>query len=196
VAAGLEGAPDERRLPPAMDSLAARVATARDPGAGERCIANPVWVAPVRAEIATSPGAARARPGVALPAGALRVAFHFPLSMSAEAGTRACLRPLDSRGNSTDPEIELVPDPGWEEESGVTNAWYSAVNPEDVHVPPGAWDAGAHTSVAGTWSFVVYLKGLADVHGNRLNDVGWTFTIACADPPPAAGDGPSPARGR
>ena len=175
VPAGPEGLSDKRPLPKGMDSLAALVASARDLSRDERCIANPVWVLPVRAEVTTP--TALARPGIALPAGALKVSFHFPLSMSAEAGTRACLRPLDSRGNSTDPEIELVPDPGWEEESGVTNARYSAVNPEDVRDPPEAWDADSHASVAGTRSFVVYLKGPADLHGNRLNDVGWTFTI-------------------
>jgi hypothetical protein len=184
VVAGLEGAPDWRPLPRAMDSLAALVATARDPDRDERCIANPVWVAPVRIAIATPASGDRARPDVAFPAGTLKVTFHFPLSMSADTGTRACLRPLDSRGNSTDPELELVPDPGWQEENGMATARYSATNLEDVPDPPDAWDAGSHASVAGTRSFVVYLKSPADVHRNLLNDVGRAFSITRPSPSP------------
>jgi hypothetical protein len=182
VAAGLDGAPDERRLAQAMDSLAALVATARDLTAGERCIANPVWVAPVRIEIETSAGGARSRPGAVLPAGALTVAFHFPFSMSAAAGTRAYLRPLDSLGNSTDPEIELAPDPGWEAENGVAGVRYTVTNADSVVSPAGDWDAGSHASVAGVKSCVVYLKGPADVHGNVLNDVGRAFAIPARVP--------------
>jgi hypothetical protein len=179
VAAGPEGTPDQRPLPIAMDSLAALVATARDLARDERCIANPVWIAPVRIEIATPRCADRERPAVAFPAGTFKVTFEFPLSMSAEAGTRAFLRPLDSRGNSTDAEIELAPAPGWEEANGVAAARYSAANAEDVPVPPEAWDAGSHASVAGIRSFVVYLKGPADLHGNVLNDVARAFAVAC-----------------
>ena len=39
-----------------MDRLCALVATARDTAAGERCITNPVWVAPVGIEIKVGPG--------------------------------------------------------------------------------------------------------------------------------------------
>lgn len=182
VTAGLEGTPDRRPLPRAMDSLAALVVTARDLGRDERCIANPVWVAPVLVELAAPGSEDRARPAVAFPAGTFKVTFHFSLSMSAQAGARACLRPLDSRGNSTDPEIELAPDPGWEEENGVTAARYSAANAEDVLDPPEAWDADSHASVAGVRSFVVYLKGPADLHGNVLNDVARAFAIPARAP--------------
>jgi hypothetical protein len=99
------------------------------------------------------------------------------MSMSAAAGTRLCIRPLDADGNSADPEIELKVAPGWEAEDGVSNARFSAVNAADVGDPPGAWDAGAHAHVEGRRSFVVYLKGPADAHGNPLNEVGWTMTI-------------------
>lgn len=194
VTAGSEGIPDERRLARAMDSLAALVATARDLTAGERCIANPVWVAPVRIGIGTSAGDGRPRPGVALPAGALTVAFHFPFSMSAVARTRAYLRPLDSLGNSTDPEIELAPAPGWEEAGGVAGARYTVTNADSVVFPVGDWDAGSHLSVNGVKSFVVYLKGPADVHGNVLNDVGRAFAIPSSGMPDATGNGVPPAR--
>jgi hypothetical protein len=194
VAAGPEGAPDERRLPQAMDSLAALVATARDLAAGERCIANPVWVAPIRIEIGAPADSARPQRGAALPAGALVVAFHFPLSMSATAGTRACLRPLDSLGNSADPEIELAPAPGWEEEDGVAGARYTVTNADSVAFPARDWDADSHASVPGVKSFVVYLKGPADVHGNVLNDVGRAFAISSSGTPRATGDGVPPTR--
>ena len=36
-------------------------------------------------------------------------------------------------------------------------------------------------------TFVVYLTGPADVHGNRLNDVGRAFTIDCPGTPPTEG---------
>jgi hypothetical protein len=192
VTVGLEGTPDQRRLPKAMDSLAALVVTARDLGADERCITNPVWVVPVRVEIATPGSKDRAQPAVAFPAGAFKVAFHFPLSMLAEAGTRACLRPLDSRGNSTDPEIELAPNPGWEEENGVTQARFSATNADSVLSPPGDWDSESHACVAGVKSFVVYLKNPADVHGNVLNDVGRSFAITCPETPHVTGSGSPP----
>ena len=196
VAAGPEGAPDERRLPQAMDSLAALVAVARDPGADERCIANPVWVAPVRIEIETPADGARPQRRVVLPAGALEVVFHFPLSMSATAGARACLRPLDALGNSTDPEIELAPAPGWEEEDGVAGARYTAANADSLALPAGDWDADSHASVPGARSFVIYLKGPADAHGNVLNDVGRAFAISSSGRPRATGDGAPPIRGK
>lgn len=196
VVAGLEGLPDERRLPLAMDSLAALVVTARDLSADERCIANPVWVAPVRIEIETPAGRARPEQGAAFPAGALKVAFHFRLSMSAVAGTRAWLRPLDSLGNSTDPEMELAPDPGWEEEDGVSGARYTVSNADSVPFPAGDWDARSHAPVPGVKSFVVYLKGPADLHGNMLNDVGRAFAIASSDTPGATGDRTPQARTR
>jgi hypothetical protein len=165
-----------------MDHLCALVATARDLQRDERCIANPVWVVPVRAEVALLERGARS-PGVAFPAGTLQVVFRFPISMSAEAGTRAFLRPLDSRGNSTDPEIELVASPGWEAEDGVSTARYSVVNAADVPDPPEPWDADSHRSVAGIRSFVVYLQAPADVHGNRLNDVGRAFAYPTQEAP-------------
>ena len=96
--------------------------------------------------------------------------------MSAEPGTRAFLRPLDARGNSTDPEIELVASPGWEEENGVARGRYSVTNAADIPEPPETWDAESHTAAAGVRSFVVYLRSPTDVHGNRLNDVGRAFT--------------------
>jgi hypothetical protein len=177
VTAGLDGTSDDRRLPQAMDRLAALVATARDLGADERCIANPVWVAPVRIDVVAPPAEERASPAVAFPPGSLKVVFDFPISMAAGATTRACLRPLDARGNSTDPEIELVPAPGWEEKDGVTAARYSATNADSVRFPPGDWDAASHAGVPGVRSFVVYLERPADVHGNVLNDIGRAFAI-------------------
>jgi hypothetical protein len=184
VMAGLEGTPDQRPLPRGMDSLAALVVTARDLSVDERCIANPVWVVPVRIQVETPPWEGRALPPV-LPPRSLKVVFQFPISMSAEAGTRACLRPLDSRGNSTDPEIELAPDPGWEEENGVMHARFSATNADSVLSPPADWDAESHACIPGVKSFVVYLKSPADVHGNALNDVGRAFATPAhvrADP--------------
>ncbi len=187
VPAGLDGAPDERRLSQAMDSLAALVVTARDLSTGERCIANPVWVAPVRIEVVAPPAEERTSPSVAFLPGSFRVVFDFPFSMTAGAATRACLRPLDSRGNSTDPEIGLVPAPGWEEQDGVRSARYSATNADSVLSPPGDWDAGSHACVPGVKSFVVYLERRADVHGNVLNDVGRAFAIPTPDRPGVEG---------
>ena len=182
VAVGSDGTPDERRLPQAMDSLAALVVTARDLSADQRCIANPVWVAPVRIEVVAPPGEERNSSSVAFPPGGLRVVFHFPISMATGPATRARLRALDSQGNSTDPEIELVPDPGWEEWNGVTGARYSATNTDSVSFPAGDWDAESHTCVPGVRSFVVYLTSPADVHGNVLNDVGRAFATPARVP--------------
>ncbi len=194
VAAGPEGVAECRPMPRAMYRLAALVATARDPVAGERCIANPVWVAPVHVDVTHDPAGAASPPDAALVARSLRVVFRFPFSMSARADTRAYLRPLDAHGNSTDPEIELVPDPGWGDEADTADARYTATNATDVAAPSGAWDAGVHASVAGARSFVVYLKGPADLHGNRLNDVGRAFTVAC--PGSLIGDGGAPSPDR
>jgi len=174
VAAGPPGTPDDRALPVPLDSLCALVATARDLVADERCITNPVWAAPVEVEIASTAGGDRAA-GIAFPAAKLRVTFHFPISMSPDTGTRAFLRPLDSRGRSTDPAIELVPDPGWETENGIASARFSVVNPADVPAPPETWDAESHSVSGGLRSFVVYLEAPVDLHGNRLNDIGRAF---------------------
>jgi hypothetical protein len=176
VGAGLEGAPDQRPLPRSVDSLAALVATARDLGVGERCITNPVWVVPVRIQVELPPREGGPLPPV-LPPRSLKAVFEFPISMSAAAGARACLRPLDSQGNSCDPEIELAPDPGWEEANGVMGARFSASNADSVRCPPADWDAGTHACIPGVRSFVVYLKHPADVHGNLLNDVGRAFAV-------------------
>ena len=174
VPAGREGALERQPVPRAMDQLSALVATARDTSKDERCIANPVWIAPVSIGIETAAEDGRA---AALPPRSLKVVFRFPLSMS-ESGARACIRPLDSYGNSTDPEVVLSPDPGWEDEEGVTRARFSATNADSIPLPPGDWDAGTHTSVSGIKSFVVYLQRPADVHGNVLNDVGRAFTVS------------------
>ena len=182
VTAGSDGMPDERPLPQAMSSLAALVATARDLSQDERCITNPVWVAPVRIEVAAPSAPESASPSVAFAPGALRVVFDFPISMAAGGTMRACLRPLDARGNSTDPEIELVPAPGWEERDGMTAARYSASNADSVRLPPGDWDAESHARVAGIRSFVVYLERPADVNGNVLNDVGRAFAVGARKP--------------
>ncbi|HEX4935191.1 MAG TPA: hypothetical protein VFV33_18530, partial [Gemmatimonadaceae bacterium] len=184
IAAGPAAAPDARPLPVALDSLCALVATARDLAADERCIANPVWVAPVGVEIAAEPAGA-GTPGIAYRAGALRVTFRFPLSMSADAATRAFLRPLDGSGVSADPEIVLAPAPGWEDHEGIARSRYTVTNAADVPLPAHAWDAVSHTAARGVRSFVVYLQSPADVHGNRLNDIARAFT--CPAPDPGAG---------
>ena len=176
VVAGANGAADERRMPVALGRLAALVASARDTAKDERCIANPVWVAPVRVEIAQPPNGDGSRPEIAFPPRSLKIAFHFPFSMSA-SGARVFLRPLDANGVSTDPEIELVPDPGWQDESGVAKAVLCATNAEAVPCPVADWDAGAHAHAPGAKSFVVYVVAPADLHGNVLNDVGRAFTI-------------------
>lgn len=175
VPAGPAGAADARPLPVPMDRLAAVVATARDPEAGERCITNPVWVAPVAIEVEAHAGTDD--PAVLLAPGSLRVVFRFPISMSAAAGTRAFLRPLDSLGVSTDPAVELAPDPGWEAEGEVLAARYTVTNAAGIPAPPGGWDAGAHARAPGAASFVVYLERPADLHGNVLNDVARAFTV-------------------
>jgi hypothetical protein len=178
VPAGPEGVPEPRPLPVPVDRLAALVATARDTTVDERCIANPVWVVPVQVEIGLRSGAPSADPAAFLPPGSLRLAFHFPVSMSATAGMRVCLRPLDERGVSTEPELELVPDPGWEAEGGIAAARYTVTNAVAIPAPAGEWDALTHTRGKGRMSFVVYLERPADVHGNVLNDVARAFAIA------------------
>jgi hypothetical protein len=180
VTAGPAGMRDERPLPVAMDRLAALVATARDPSVDERCIANPVWVVPVSIDLERGAVEPSAREGVAFAPGGLKVVFHFPISMSSTAGTRACLRALDDHGYSTDPVIELTPDPGWEVDAGVNAARYSVTNTHPIVMHPGDWDARLHQRVPGARSFVVYLEQPADVHGNVLNDVGRAFVQAPA----------------
>lgn len=177
LAAGRPGIPQARVLPVAMDHLAALVATVRDPAVDERCITNPVWLAPVRIEVTLRPGARSSGPEVLLPPGSLRVVFRFPISMSKSAATRALLRPLDSLGTSTDPEVELAPDPGWEDEAGVAVSRFTVTNAAGIAAPAADWDAGSHARVPGRASFVVYLERPADMHGNVLNDVARAFTL-------------------
>lgn len=177
VEAGRANVPDERRTPVAMDRLCALVGTARDPAVDERCITNPVWVAPVGIEITPGPGG-EADPVALLLPGRLRVVFHFPFSMSAAGPTRAVLRPLDATGTSTDPEVVLMPEPGWESEGGVASSRFSVVNADTLPVPVADWDAGVHARVPGKGSFVVYLERPADLHGNILNDIARAFSVA------------------
>ncbi len=176
VPTGAEGANDTRPLPVAIDRVCALVATARDPVVGERCITNPVWVVPVRVAI-DAPARAASRTGTALPAGALRVTFRFPISMSADAGSRARLVPLDADGRDAGPAIALRPAPGWEDEDGVAHARLTLVNGDDVPLPAGEWDADAHARAPGARSFAVVLERPTDVHGNALNDIGRTFVL-------------------
>lgn len=174
LAAGPEGVAVEQPAPVALDRLCALLATARDPAVDERCITNPVWVAPVAIEVVVQPGA----PGEALlPPGALRVTFRFPFSMSGAGGARAKLRPLGADGTSTDPEVELSPAPGWEGEGGVASARYTVTNAAPIAAPPGGWDAAAHVPATGVASFVVWLERPADLHGNVLNDVARAFAV-------------------
>ncbi len=183
VAAGAAATPDERALPMAMDRLAAIVATARDPSVDERCITNPIWVAPVRIEVGMPLRQESAAPSSTIPPRGLQVVFDFPLAMAPSAETRAFLRPLDARGNSTDPEIALIPDPGWAEHDGVAGARFSVTNAEVIPLPAGDWDANSHAPVAGVKSFVVYLTRPADVHGNVLNDLARAFAVPVSTSP-------------
>lgn len=184
LAAGQAGLPDDQRTPVAMDRLCALVATGRDTAVDERCITNPVWVAPVRIEIEVRSGG-QGGPAALLPPGGLRVVFHFPFSMSSSAPTRAVLRPLDATGTSADPEVVLVPEPGWEAEGGVTGSRFTVVNASSIPAPTADWDAGTHARVPGTKSFVVYLERPADLHGNVLNDVARAFPLPSAASPDA-----------
>lgn len=136
-----------------------------------RCITNPIWAAPVPIEVEHSGACPIAK-------GKLKVIFHFPLSIAA-AGP-AFIRPLDAAGNSAGPEVELKPDPGFEDEGDVFHGKYTAVNDEDIACPTGVWDAEVHTPPpAGqdVRSYVVYLTAPQEVHGSLLNDVGRTFVI-------------------
>ncbi len=173
---GAEGVAADRPVPVALGQPCALLATARDPAAYERCITNPVWTAPVRIEVAADP---RVGPsGAVLPAGALRVTYHFPYTMSATAPARVALRPLDATGTSTEPEIPLQPVSGWEAEDGVARARLSLVNATPIALPAAAWDADAHAAAPGRCSFVVYFERPTDLHGNTLNDVARAFTVA------------------
>ena len=180
VALGAEAASDMRRIVQPMDSLAALVASARDPATGERCITNPVWVVPVRIDLHVRPATPGGSSPVACLARELRVVFEFPVAMTPAPGTRAFVRPLDSQGNSTEPEIELVPDPGWEAANGVSTARYSATNAANIAMPAGDWDANTHAHVPGSKSFVVYLKAPTELHGSVLNDIGRSFALPVA----------------
>ena len=173
LAAGPAGSPVEQPAPVALDRLCALLATARDTAVDERCITNPVWVAPVAIDVEARPGGA---PGAPIPPGALRVTFRFSFSMSATAGTRALVRPLDGLGNSTDPEVALSPDPGWETADGVATSRYTVTNAVPIPWPAGEWDAATHAPAPGAASYVVWLERPADVHGNTLNDVARAFT--------------------
>jgi hypothetical protein len=177
VDAGHPDAPGESRVPAPLDRLCALVATARDTAVDERCITNPVWVAPVAIEIvAERPQRDAGRAGT-LPPGSLRVRFRFPFSMSSSSGTRVVLRALDGSGNSTDPAIELPPASGWESEGGVATARLTVTNGAAIPLPPDDWDAAAHAPTPGVASFVVCLERPADVHGNVLNDVARAFAV-------------------
>ncbi len=186
--AGPPDAPAEHRAPLALDRLCALVATARDTAVDERCITNPIWVAPVGIDIVAGrvpPGARPAglQPPALLPPGGLRVVFRFPLSMSPTAGSRVVLRALDARGISTDPAIELVPDPGWESEAGIAAARLTVTNAAAIPLPSADWDARSHAPAPGIGSFVVCLERPADLHGNVLNDVAQAFPVAKAAAP-------------
>ncbi len=182
LALGPEGARDDRALPVAMDRLSAIVAVARDTVVDERCLTNPVWVAPVGIEVAAQPVADEGHPDGVLPPGALRVVFRFPFSMSPSAGSRVLLRPLGADGRSTDPVVELVPDPGWEEADGIASSVLSATNADPLSLPAGDWDAGDHAPRPGIASFVVWLERPAELHGNVLNDVARAFAVPRAAP--------------
>lgn len=174
LAAGPAGDPVGQRAPVAMDRLSALFASARDTAVDERCITNPVWVAPVAIEVEVRPGGG---PGAPIAPGHLRVTFRFPFSMSAAAGARAKLRPLDGVGNSTDPEVELSPDPGWQDDADVATARYTVTNAVAIPAPAGGWDAVSHAPAPGVASFVVWLERPADAHGNVLNDVARAFAV-------------------
>jgi hypothetical protein len=186
LSAGPADVPDDKRAPMALDRLGALLATARDTVADERCITNPVWMAPVAIEIAwASPSdsgdvssAVRPDPSALMPPGSLHVVFRFPFSMSPAGPVRAGIRSLDSHGVSTDPEWKLVPDPGWESEGAVAASRLTLTNGDAIPAPAGDWDAGAHAPAPGMASFVAYLERPADVHGNVLNDVARAFTVS------------------
>jgi hypothetical protein len=178
LAAGVAGVSEASALPIALDRLCALVASLRDPGVDERCITNPVWVAPVGIDVALRPAGAGAAPGALLPPGSLRVTFRFPFSMSASAGTRVFVRPLDASGVSTDPAVELVPDPGWQADDAAAASRFTVVNAVAIPAPEYDWDAASHASLPGIASYVVYLEHPTDLHHNVLNDVGRAFALA------------------
>jgi hypothetical protein len=135
-----------------------------------RCFTNPIWAVPVPIEV-IHPGTC------SIPAKELKVIFHFPLTMQ---GGAVFIQPLDGEGNSTGDPIALIPDPGWEPESGVETAKYTATNEEPIDCPAELWDADLHEppEEGDVRAYVVYMSGIAEMHGNLLNDIGRTFNVS------------------
>ncbi len=175
LVAGSPDSPKREAYPRTIDRVSAVVMHGRarslDVTKDERCITNPVWAVPVPIDVA--------HPGTCpIPPGGLTVTFHFPISMGADAGV--FIRPLDANGDSTDPQIELQPAPGWKEENGVLDGKYTATNrAQEIPCPPGLWDADSHQPGFETFvkSYVVYMVDPMETHDNELNDIGRTFVV-------------------
>lgn len=143
-----------------------------DAGSTERCLTNPIWVIPVEITLE--------HPGVCpVPRRGLRATFRFSKTMGGASGV--FVRPLDGQGDSAGPRTELVADPGWEEDAGRRNARFGATNEDPVACPPAPWNAVDHVPSQDTLSYVVYMAGPRDAHGNALNDVGDTFVVRAGE---------------
>ena len=138
-----------------------------DPDAG-RCYTNPVWVAPVEITVSAQPR------GDVLPAGALRCRLTFPFSMEAGSGVFE-VKGLDAGGDSTDRTklalAALVAT--WPTTSSPKGSVVELTNAQAIAVSgPGYPDAQTRT-------FVIYSsQPLRDVHGNALNPLAFTVSMA------------------
>ena len=110
----------------------------------------------------------------------MEVTARHEADIEAARQRRAVLRPLDAMGTSTDPEVVLAPEPGWESEGGIASSRFTAVNADTITVPAADWDVATHARVPGRASFVVYLEHPADLHGNVLNDLARAFSVTRA----------------
>jgi hypothetical protein len=165
---------------------------------GSICITNPVWTIPAKFYYSKAPTECSIRPGE------LRVSIEFGVSMDTTVADRCsggdCLAPidgaqvdysgatikvypLDGAGNSVGEGVSLSP--RWSDNhlSGggfkkIADAKLGGTNEVEISCPSSEWDANTHRKAEQIRSYAVIVTNLRDMHGNEMNSIADTFTVA------------------
>jgi hypothetical protein len=148
-----------------------------------RCYTNPIWTVPVRLSVRVASGGnshrlaqghgfqAATTGGGTIAPGDLSITFSFPISMSTDA-CEVRIVPIGPDGSSSGDGTALVPVGTGTNRSGwsanprepVADSVLQVVNSTAI-VPIGTGMVRAE--------YCLYIAGVSDVHGNRLNPVAW-----------------------
>jgi len=134
-----------------------------------RCYTNPIWVIPVDVR------ASLKQAGGAIPAKGLKIAFHFPLSITPD-DYRIAVKVLGADGRTTDisdAPLVFLESQGWSSENKTASARYTLTNKKAI--PLARLQRYPDNK---TVSLLIYFHDIPkDINGNLLNAIAFKLPI-------------------